>query len=346
MRFKTLFYILVGFIIVCVAWKCNDVLYFYNLARGQMKILIGSVPIEEVLKDDELADSNKTKLKLVAGIKHFAEDELGLASTANYRSFYDQHNKPLLWVVTASERYALKPYKWIYPVVGALDYRGYFNYSDAKIEASGLEAIGYDIRVDAVSAWSTLGWFSDPVLSGMLNKKEGEIARLIIHELTHSTFYFISDADESENIATFIGDNGAEVYLNKKYGKTSPQVQEFKNNLIDVQKYAQHLIHGASILDSLYLTMTPGITVHYKDSLKESAINAVISSLDTIDFHNPERFAFLHERGFHANNAFFIGFLMYRKEQEMRDKELKDQFGGDLKCYIQYLKTKTKKKIL
>lgn len=160
---------------VLVIWNWSLLVYGVEQGLGQLKIVWNARPVEETMKDPQFPDSLKAKLSLIEEIRQFAIDSLGLKDTKNYRTVYDQKGKELMWVVTASEPFALKPKLWHFPVIGTVPYKGYFNIEKAKAEKEILEKGNWDVSVRNPGGWSTLGWFTDPILSGMLNRSEGEM---------------------------------------------------------------------------------------------------------------------------------------------------------------------------
>ena len=122
--------------------------------------------------------------------------------------------RSLLWIVTACEAFELNDYKWKFPFLGAVSYKGFFDSLQAVSECSSLKVKGYDVEISPVSAWSTLGFFSDPVFSSMLQKQKGELAELIFHELFHGTIYVSGQVDLNENLAEFIAEKATLVFFN------------------------------------------------------------------------------------------------------------------------------------
>src|ERR1041385_6588199 len=157
--------------------------YGLRMAQGQLSIVWNARPVKDVLADATIPDSVKTKLKLIEEIRQFAFEEIGLKQNENYTTFYDQHGQRIIYVVTACKPYALEPHLWHFPFLGDVPYKGFFNADKAKEEATKLRAENFDTDIGGASGWSTLGFFKDPVLSQMLNYKEGDLAELIIHEL-------------------------------------------------------------------------------------------------------------------------------------------------------------------
>ena len=280
------------------------------------------------------------KLLLIQEVRKFAIDSLGINDSENYKTVFNQKGKPILWVLMASKPYELNAYEWNYPILGSLGYRGYFDKEHAINEAELFREMGYDTDVSEVSAWSTLGWFNDPILSNMLRKDVGELARLIIHELTHSTLYVADDADFNENLATFVGNNGAISFMKFKFGNDSKELNNYIGHLHDINSYASHILRGAGQLDSLFTSFEENEPKEKKDKEKHQLILEIIQTADTIDFYNRNSFKQLLDTNFHPNNTFFITYMMYHKEQNVFDTEFINDFHADFRKYLSYLKEK------
>ncbi|MDZ4082915.1 MAG: aminopeptidase, partial [Bdellovibrionales bacterium] len=191
----------------------------------QADLLLSREPIEKILnspeKDRSLSPDDLKKLKLALEAKSFGERVLGLKKNGNYASYVQLDRPYVSYIVSAAARDRLEPHLWSFPIVGAVPYKGYFNLDDAKEEANNLKAKGLDTYVRGATAYSTLGWFDDPVLSSMLRYSDYDLVNLIVHESVHATLYIKSQADFNERLATFIGDLGAELYFKEKEGTQS-----------------------------------------------------------------------------------------------------------------------------
>jgi len=310
--------------------------YLLSLAKGQGKIIWCARPVSKVLADPAVPDSVKSRLRLALEIRRFAFDSLLLTENRNYTTYYDQQNKPLLWVVTACERYALRPKTWKFPITGEVSYKGFFTREAAEQEERDLQARGYDTRIREVNAWSTLGKLRDPILSSMLEGSEGDLANVLIHELSHGTVFIPGDTEESENLANFIGDKGAYLFLASRYGVNSPQYLQYKNEQEDYEMLARAMLQGATRLDSLYRAIAP-LPDEEKELHKTTLILSILSGLDDVPFHNPQAFAGLRNPKKIPNNALFINFLQYNNKQDKYAMEYETLAGGDLKHFIQIL---------
>jgi predicted aminopeptidase len=278
----------------------------------------------------------RRQLEYIGAVRRFAVDSLGLRDTRNYTTYYDQQGKPLLWVLTASEAFRIKPYLWSFPVVGNVSYKGFFQKTAGEHEAHLLEESGYDIDYGEVGAWSTLGWFRDPILSGMLRRGEGRLAELIIHEMTHATLYVPGQVDFNENLASFIGEQGARRFLRSHFGEEATETVRYRDFLHDYNALARHLVRGTHWLDSIYQTREFykwGIAE--KQLMKRDLIDSVLHALDTVIFQDTLR-ARLRFRGVRPNNAYFLNYLRYDAMKDSLDRVFRDQFDGDFSRFLRY----------
>lgn len=316
--------------------------YGYLQARGQIGMLMQVKDVDDVLLDPTFPDSLKARINLIREIKKFGVDSLGLSPSDNYTTFYDQHDKPLIWLITASERYKVAPYQWHFPIVGTFPYKGYFDSTRAAGEERMLINKGLDTDIGDVSAWSTLGYFKDPILSSMLKRRDGSLANLILHELTHGTLFVKNNLELNENLASFVGDQGAIRFLKYKYGRDSEQLRIYEYSKRYNDAYSQHMLRGAGRLDSLYKTFGnhPAPTPQ-RDSLKMRMIRDILNNTDTLlsgkrTLTNKNRWP----DGKLPNNAYFISYLTYKSKQSTFRQEFEQKFGGDLKKYLADLKGK------
>jgi len=333
---KTLYFLLI-LLVAGVVYNYKLIAYGYSQARGQFHILRNARPISEVMVDPDFPDSLKLKLQLVKEIKQFAFDTLGLRSSENYTTVYDQRGKEILWVVTACDPYQFNPLMWSFPLIGSFSYKGFFDYDKAIALAKSLKDQQYDVEMRSVSGWSTLGWFKDPILSNMLAEEEGALANTLIHELTHGTIFIPDSMTFNENLATFVGKNGALRFLEAKYGSESKEYSAYKNRLADSQLFTRHIVKSADVLNTIYKTMADEDD-STKQILKSSFIDDFVKSIDTIGFNDQERYLRYFEN-YRPNNAYFISFLNYRERQDELEILLIDTLDNRLSSFIEYWRT-------
>jgi len=187
---KKVWLLIFAFFSSIIFYYLPSIIYGTQQLYGQLQIISGSVEIDKLLERESLPDSIRTKLKLVSEIREFSFEELGLERSENYTSFYNQDGKPSLWVLSACPEFSLEPYVWKFPIAGKFPYKGFFDLDRGRKEELAFKEKLYDTDLSPVEGWSTLGFFKDPILSNMLNRNEGQLANLIVHELTHGTIFF------------------------------------------------------------------------------------------------------------------------------------------------------------
>lgn len=195
------------------ACSAVDTLDFYwQGASGQMEIINKARPIPEVIEQSGDA-ALAARLNRVREIRAFASRQLGLPDNGSYTKYTDLGRPFVLWNVFAAPSLSLTPRQWCFPVAGCVNYRGYFREEDARAEAAKLRALGDDVHVGGVPAYSTLGWFDDPVLSSFVRWPDTEVARLIFHELAHQLVYVKDDTAFNESFAVAVEDAGLARWL-------------------------------------------------------------------------------------------------------------------------------------
>ncbi len=336
---KWILWTLLAAVIVLVVVYWELIAYGFQQGQGQFNIIWNARPVEEYLTDPAFPDSLKARLELINEIRKYAIDSLGLKDTENYKTLYDQKGQEVMWVVIASEPFQLKSREWKFPVIGSVPYKGFFKKERADKLKKELEAEGWDVIVRNPGAWSTLGWFTDPILSKMLTRSEGDLANLIIHEMSHATIFVKDSVDFNENLSTFIGDRGAEQFLLHKYGPESKEYISYLQEDADYLKYVDHMLRGAQKLDSLYSMIKESDPLSSKIALKENLIRQIVKSMDTLSL------ALMKEpstrfRKTLPNNAYFINYRQYQGKQTEFTDEWREDFGSDLKAYIAYLSDK------
>jgi len=324
-------------LLILILWNRSLILYGIRQGIGQFDIVWNARPVEEILADSSTPDSIKQKLKLIEEVRRYAIDSLGLRDTDNYKTLYDQKGKEIMWVVTASEPYELKEKTWEFPVVGKVPYKGYFDVALAKEEKENLEKAGWDVNVTNPSGWSTLGWFTDPTLSDMLYKSEGDLASLIIHEMVHATIFVKDSVNFNENLASFIGDLAALKFVVFKYGKDSEEHLTYVNEDADFRKYSAHMLRGATVLDSVYLAIATKKTDSEKKSAKETALTNIVVKMDTLNLYFNKQPSARYQKKL-PNNAIFLSYRRYAAQQLDLNSVFEDKFQSNFKAMVEYYK--------
>ncbi|MDR2509913.1 MAG: aminopeptidase [Spirochaetaceae bacterium] len=308
----------------------------YTLKQGaaMLSLLSSAVPVESIGRDG--APENDTRfVREVNEIRRFALEELGLKKTKNYTTYIEIKRDYLALIVSASEKDRFKRYEWHYPVVGKLPYKGFFDNNGAKKEMERLKKKNLDVLVRQVDAFSTLGWFKDPLYSFMKEYSTAHLANLIIHESFHATLFLKNHAQFNEEIAEFIGTEGSRLYIAKKFGENSDEYTALERGEKDEAAFVAYIKTLIAELEEVYKRDIPS---EEKLKLKAECIAASQKRfLEEYDsrFSSP-RYKFFAE--FAVNNAYLELFSLYH-EGASRLLELYKASGGDLRQFIQAAKT-------
>lgn len=187
--------------------------YYWQAASGHLNLLRKRTPIEAVLEDPSQPPDVKQALRRVVDMRAFAVEQLSLPDNRSYQSYVDLDRPYVVWNVVAAEEFAVDPMQWCFPMLGCVSYRGYFAREAAEQFAATLSEQGVDTYVAGASAYSTLGYFADPVLNTMLAGGEHYIAGVLFHELAHQKFYLRGDSDLNEAFATAVQQHGTAEWL-------------------------------------------------------------------------------------------------------------------------------------
>lgn len=208
---------------------CATAGYLVQAGFGQLDLLEARRDIDDVVRDRRTPPRLRALLGRVDAIKRFGEGQ-GLTPTSNYSTYADLGRPVAVWVVTAAEPLRFHNRTWSFPIVGSVPYLGFFDRDDARGLARDLRAAGWDVDLRGASAYSTLGWFADPVLSTMIGDGDealGELADVVLHESFHATHYVKGQSLFDESAADFVGDHLAEAYLDAATGPESPEKKAF-----------------------------------------------------------------------------------------------------------------------
>ncbi len=230
---------------------CNSVAYYGQAISGQMQLLILRQPISKLIEEPATSSTLRQRLQSVANMRAFASRELALPDNPSYTSYVDLKRPYVIWNVFAAPEFSLAPKQWCYPIAGCVSYRGYFSEVRARTYAAKLHRKGFDTEVAGISAYSTLGWFSDPLLNTMLSRSETQLAGTLFHELAHQQLYAKNDTRFNESFAVTVELEGIRRWLQDQ-GK----VNQFRDYLQSLKRKRQFiaLVQGAHAkLEKLYV---------------------------------------------------------------------------------------------
>jgi predicted aminopeptidase len=328
------FWILLGLWIFLISFG-SLVHYGLTMLGGQIKVLWCTVPVEEYRKEATCTAEQMKRLDQIAQIRAFARDSLGMNIGRAYTRVSTLSDETLVWMLTACPPYALDPVEWDFPIIGRFSYKGFFALPLAEKEAAAWESKGYDISIDEAGGWSTLGITSDPILQDMLRYSEGKLAELLLHELMHTTAFFPDNLEYNENMAEFIGQEGAKRYLISYYGDSSAALKRYLNGLQFREEYSQFMIRSGERLDSVYKDLEKNRQPNsVRAKVKQALFQEFAQALKVL--RNEEELPDL-------DNTDFIGYRQYHGKRAEFEKEFREMAGSDLKIYVQFLKSRIPK---
>ena len=229
---------------------CETARYYGQAIRGQYSILEKRQPISEIIADPNSPESLRQRLAYILTVRQFAESDLRLPVKNNYLTYVELEQPYVVWNVFAAPEFSLTPKTWCYPIVGCAAYRGYFAETDAQKYAGGLNAKGFDVYVAGVTAYSTLGWFDDPVLSTFIQNSKVRSAALIFHELAHRVLYIKGDTDFNESFATAVEQEGVQRWL--AASQTPLVFRDYLKRYNRHQDFIRLVLQYRRMLDSVY----------------------------------------------------------------------------------------------
>ncbi len=312
---KRILLVLVLALIAGTATFCSPG-YVIQAGLAEAKILSRREPIGEVIRAPDTDEDTRAKLAVVANVRTYAAEELGLDVGDSYTTFSQLDTDTLLMVVTASRRDAFDPYTWWFPIVGRVPYKGFFDPDDARAQARKLEGRGFDVAVRPSGAFSTLGWFNDPLLSTLLGRDQVSLASTVIHEVTHNTTFIRGQVRFNESFANFVGDVGAAEFFCALEGETGSRCRLARARWHDELLFGRALSRLIAALENVY--QDPELSRDEKlearevvmDRWREGYVREVVPRL---------RVAF---RTFHEqplNNASLLGIRLYYDRLDLFD---------------------------
>jgi len=300
-----------------LATGCEHLRFLAQATHGQLDLMARTQPIERLLRRPETPIRLRRFLQEIAGIKTFGE-QVGLEATNNYQDYTQLDRHAAVWVVTGSAPLAFDSVTWSFPFFGSFAYLGWFDLSDAVSHAASLEAQGSDVYVRDATAYSTLGWFDDPILSTMVSRgpdRWGHLANLVLHESMHATLYVPGQSTFNESLASFVGDKLAPDYLNARFGKDSVPYRAYAMAEARAKQRRSKMHRAYTELEKLY---TSKQTDDEKRAQKKTILQRLQRELGT-------------KRT--LNNAMLINFRTYRTG-ESAFADLFEACSGDWRRFL------------
>jgi predicted aminopeptidase len=299
--------LIISIFIMCTASGCSSLGYYTQSINGQLEILVKRQPIEQLINENRLPPEIITRLKLAREIRNFAINDLGLPDNNSYLHYADLGRNFVVWNVFATPELSLQSREWCYLIVGCLSYRGYFSEDAAHSYGNELEARGFDVFVGGVAAYSTLGWFADPVLNTMLQRGDAYLAKVIFHELAHQKVYIKNDTEINEAFADTVADVGMRRWLASNKSLT---YAEFAKIQAQEDEFVELVMRYRNQLDDLYKSGIPDTQKRLNKSvIFEQMINEYRQTQTAQN--GPGRYASWFATG--LNNAKLMAVVTYRK---------------------------------
>jgi predicted aminopeptidase len=269
--------------------------YIIQAGLGQTELWGKARPLDHVLADPDTSERTRVLLAEVPRILAFARQR-GLSSKGSYTRYVDLGRRQVVWFMATSRELAFEPLVWNFPIVGSFTYLGWFGLSEARRIGRLLEDEGWDVHIRPSRAFSTGGWFRDPILSTMLSDHDDAfryLSNTLIHELTHGNLLIKDQSTFNESVATFVGDVMAEEYLIARFGADSTEVLAYRQELIDQRARGERMASAYRELDALYKS---AVTVAEKRARKRAVLDALERELAL---------------SYTPSNASLIGFATY-----------------------------------
>jgi len=257
----------------CAAWNEGPGYYLQSIV-GHLSVMSKARPIASVVDDPRTSPALRSRLEDVLAIRSFASDDLGLPRNGSYTEYADLGRPFVVWNVFATPALSMRLEQWCFPFVGCVAYRGYYDRDDAGRFAQRLRDAGLDVVVRGVPAYSTLGWFDDPVLNTFIGYPEAELARLIFHELAHQELYVKGDTTFNESFATTVEREGVRRWLDAGERRTHDTKLRDEWEVFDArrQQFLALLKRHRAKLEALYASPVP-------DEAKRAGKQAIFAGL-------------------------------------------------------------------
>ena len=311
--------------------------YLFHAASGQFSLIYHAIPVESALKTDSLSLEQRDRLRLVARIKDFGEKELGLKKTQNYQTINLKSLQNPLYTVSASPKDRLVRITWWFPVVGRVPYLGFFDLGRVQEEKKRLAQKDLDVFIGRAEAYSTLGWFKDPLTLNMIEGSTVNLVETILHEMTHTTLYLKGQGEFNEGLANLVGKMGSFLFLKRTYGPSHPFTIEAQQVLEDERVFSSSLSSFLKKLGQLYNS-----PLSYQEKLaeREKSFSNFLKNFS----HIKKRFQtnrFINFGSADLNNAYLMSIGLYHRHFHLFEAVL-EKNGGSIRQMLDSLRSLAK----
>jgi len=313
------------------------------VSYSHLSMLNSARPIEEVLKEGKLTDEKKRKVLLTQEVKAFAYEKLGIKKSKNYSEYVDLGRQFVVYNVNASEKWKFEPYLWNFPVIGKAPYIGFFSEEKALEEARSMQKKNYDTSVGGVSAYSTLGNLTDPLLSSMLNYSDYQLSNTIIHELVHTHLFIKDNINFNERLAVFVANKGTEMFYLQKEGAESATLKKVRDENSDDELFSKFISEEIAALKRWYADFdhSRNLPAEDKEKLREERLHQIAVNFEA---NLKPKLKTRSYKGFFSkkfNNADLITFNTYMKNLDDFEK-VYQQVGANIPAFLKKCEQLTK----
>jgi predicted aminopeptidase len=234
---------------------CETLSYYSQAIGGHLRLISAARPVEEWLADPGTPPELRGRLETAQRIRAFASRRLGLPENGSYNSYADLDRPYVVWNVFAAAEFSVEPRQECFPFTGCVAYRGFYDEKDARRHAAKLRGQGFDVHVGGVPAYSTLGWFDDPLLSTFIRYPDTQLARLVFHELAHQVAYAKNDTMFNESFAVVVEETGVRRWLEAE-GRTA-ELESFRAAQARKHRFAARVKEARERLATVYAAGLP-----------------------------------------------------------------------------------------
>ncbi|MCU0934626.1 MAG: aminopeptidase [Gammaproteobacteria bacterium] len=319
-------------VLAALAWLlsgCADLGYYAYSISGQAALLAARQPLDAAVDDPQTPEQLRARLQYAAAVRDFAAESLGLPDNGSYRTYADLGRRYVAWAVVATPELSLAARTWCFPVAGCVAYRGYFEEAEALRYADALRAEGQDVHVGGVAAYSTLGWFDDPLPRGVLEWPDTELAGLIFHELAHQVAYVRDDTAFNEAFAVTVEEEGVRRWLAAR--GSAGAVAAYDQARVRRGDVLARVLVARGRLAAIYASDLPAEAMRRE---KGAVFRELHESCQGLGLNEAERARYRRWCSERPNNARLAAITTYH-ELAPGFRALLDRHGGDLPAFYQ-----------
>jgi len=307
---------------------CGTIAYYSQAIKGQCQMLCCHQSVRKIAKDNTKPAKLRKQMQLVLNLREYAHSKLGMNPGENYLRFKRLNRKFALWVVYAAPEFDTRLKSWWYPVAGRFTSRGWFSEKAARRYAESLAAQGLDVHVGGAPAYSTLGWFDDPVLDTFINYSESDLAELIFHELAHGRFFLAGDATFNESFATATA--RAAVFKWLKDNRDTDAHDRYRAECLRHDTFIKLVLETRQKLDAIYIS---GVSEEMMRTQKVITIENLRNQIDRLHDEDPEYSRLARWAKRPLNNANLAAIAVYNQNvsafsrmHERNDRDFRQYF--------------------